>query len=144
VCENGLSIYIVKKRKPILLTAFSFQSREKNSFEHHWIVYASNHNNTHVYKEREKKRLDTTANIVSSSRDTMQRRVGRSTWHISYHAIILNDADKIDYWNRWVEMTRCYITLSLIDYNFQLYFLHELIFPPFFLFVWMISNHIYR
>jgi hypothetical protein len=24
----------------------------------------------------------------------------------------LKDADKIDYWNRWVEMTRCCITLS--------------------------------
>ncbi len=82
MCENGLSKK--KKRKPILLTAFSFQSREreKKSFEHHSIVYASNRNNTHVYKEREreKKRFDTTANIISSSsRDTIQRHVGRST-----------------------------------------------------------------
>ncbi len=56
--------YTWKKRKPIL-TAFSFQSRErkeeeKNSFEHHWIVYASNNNNTHIYIDnRERKREKT-------------------------------------------------------------------------------------
>ena len=115
------------------------QAKEKeNSFEHHFIrssicIHRTPTIHTHTYiksavdnstrEGRDDEKIDTTTNIILSSRDTLQGCVGRTTWHISYRAIILNDADK----NRLlksmssVELTRCYITLSFIQHRFSFF-----------------------
>lgn len=106
-----ISIKRKKKKTPSSIISFQSSSMHRTTTKRTYVYI-----HLHTYKElstierereRETKRKKNWyhyTNMILSSRDTLQGCVGRTTWHISYHAIISNDADKIDYWNRWIQL----------------------------------------